>query len=176
VPLGGALVEFRDGVNPVVEVTTNALGRYDSGNLPAGSYTVKITKTGFAVLESVVEIKLGVVSYKHWLMGEAAGNGVIVEGSFGVNEIANIPIPAGVNDDATAEMEVYDTEGGFFASNSVSGDVTGSGVLYANDSVPLPMKWNLVVAQIGLDGANPFYNVKNVGASAGTWRVVFTLA
>jgi len=175
-PIGGALVEFRDGVNPVIEVSTNALGRYDSGNLAVGNYTVKITKAGYAVIETVVEIKLGTVSYKHWLMGEATGNEVVVEGSFGVTEIDNIGIPAGVNDDTSVELEVIGTSGSFIASDSVNGDTTGTGALNVNDGEPLPMKLSEVVAQIGLGGVHSFFNVKNVGASGGSWRVTFVIS
>lgn len=68
VPMGGVVVELRDGVNPMVVAVTNGLGRFDSGNLPVGNYGVKISKVGYGVIETSVEIKLGVVSYKNWLM------------------------------------------------------------------------------------------------------------
>jgi len=174
-PIVGALVEFRDGVNPVIEVTTNALGKYDSGNLPVGNYSLKITKAGYGVLETSVEVKLGTVSYKHFMLGEAGDNQVIVEGSFELNEIANIAKPDGVNDDTWMELEVFDTTGSFFASDSVDGDITGTGALSVEEAEPLPIKWSEVVAQIGLNPANPNFNVKNVGGGSGSWRVVFVV-
>lgn len=67
-PVGGVVVELRDGVNPMVVAVTNGLGRFDTGNLPVGVYAVRIVAEGYAVIETEVVVKVGVVSYRSWLV------------------------------------------------------------------------------------------------------------
>lgn len=171
----GATIEMQtEGGTPVTFVT-DAEGMYYSGNLPVGWYTFKLSKDGFATIETEVEIKTGVTSYKHWLMNAGGGTIVVVEGALGLNQIANVALAAGVNDDTTVTLEALGTQMKYYAADAVNGEQTGSGALYANMGVPVTMKWNQVVAQIGLDGVHGFFNVKNVGSASGSWRVTFVI-
>jgi hypothetical protein len=173
-PIGGALVELRDGVNPVVQATTNALGRYDSGNLPVGNYTVKITKAGYAVIETQLEIKLGTVSYKHWLLGETSGEEIDLEGEFDAGVIRNIDFGDVDAEDASIRLEAVGTTVSYFASSSPTGGQTGP-VVTVNSGVPVLMKLSVFVAMIGLNGVNSFLNAQNIGSGSGGWKVTLII-
>jgi len=177
VPLIG--VEFKivkAGTDELVgKVLTDVKGKFNIAKLPAGMVDLRWRFSGYKdVLEPNVKISAGKELKRKIVM--EAGTVVVREGSFGIGMIANVVVPAGANDDTWVTVEVIGTDVQNFAADSASGEQTGSGALYANNGVPLTMKWSQVVAQIGLNAAHPFYNVKNVGGSAGSWRVTFVLA
>jgi len=171
----GAMIEMQTAEGTPVTFVTDADGNYYSGHLPVGVYSFKLTKEGFATIETEVEIKLGTTSYKHWLMSAGTGTVVVLEGGLAMNEIANQPIPGGVNDDTFVTLEGLAAQMKYYAGDSADGEQTGSGALYANIGVPITMKWSQIIAQIGLDGVHSFFNVKNVGAMSGAWRVTFVI-
>jgi hypothetical protein len=173
-PVIGAQIIMQKQGSPPVTFITNQTGRYDSGNLPIGIYSIKINSPGFSEIESQIEIKLGVISYKHWLM--IPGNAEVQEGGAAQNEIKNVTIPPGVNDDTTIKVEAFGSQMQIYASATINGEITGTGALYVNIGAPLVIKWNQLIAQIGLDAANSFLNIKNVGASSGAWKITFIIA
>jgi len=172
-PISSAEIVMQKQGSPPITFITNQTGRYDSDNLPVGIYSIKITSLGYTQLESEVEIKLGIISYKHWVM--IPGIAIVDEGGLAINEIKNIPLPPGINDDSIIKIEAFGSQLRIYASSTSNGEVTGSGALYINIGTPLQLKWSQLVAQIGLDAANSFLNVKNVGASSGAWKVTFVV-
>jgi len=175
-PIVGAVIEMQTtGGTPVI-FATDAEGKYYSGNLPVGVYTFKLTKPGFATLETEVVISTGTTSYKHWLMNTGGGTVVIVDGALGLNEIANVPLPVGVNDDTWLTLEGLGTQQKYYAADVVNGEQTGTGALYADTGAPVEKKWSQVVAEIGLAGVHTFFNVKNTGGGSGSWRVTFVIS
>ena len=174
--LAGVVIELQKEGGTPVTFATDAEGKYYSGNLAAGVYSAKLAKGGFATVEMEVEIKTGVTSYKHWLMTAGGGTVTVRNGVFDVSGIANVEIPAGANEDTWVIVEGLGTDVQNYAADSASGEQTGSGALYANNGTPLMMKWSQVIAQIGLNAAHPFYNVKNVGSASGGWKVTFVVA
>ena len=176
-PVIGAEIVMQKQGSPPVTFITNQTGRYDSANLPAGIYSIKINATGFSEIESEVEIKLGVISYKHWLM-EAGSSGTVIirEGSLAMGMIANVNINDINDPDATVMLEA--TSGSpmnFFASNIPNGSATGA-VINVMPGVSVEMKFSVLKTQLGITAVNRFLNVQNVGAMpiAG-WKVTFTL-
>jgi len=179
VPLIG--VQFRVLVagteTEVKKVYSEVKGVYRAAKLPVGIFDLEWSFAGYNTVKEVnVKLTAGKDLRRNIVMVASVVTEIVVEGIFGINEVVNIVLPVGVNDDTLAEMEVFDTQAAFFASNSANGDVTGTGTLYANDGVPVPMKWNQIVAQIGLNGAHSFFNVKNVGGGSGSWRVKFIIS
>ena len=172
-PIGGAVIEMQQAGSPVVVFETNEIGSYYSGHLPVGQYSYKLSKAGFVIIETSVEIKTGVTSYKHFVMSAGSGTVLVVEGGMDVNVINNIPIPEWANDDTTVRIDAFIAQMQFFAADTADGGITGTGALYGNVGFPLIMKWSELKAQLGLSAEHPFYNVRNVGAVAGEWKVTF---
>jgi len=173
--LGAVLIEMqKDGGTPVT-FSTDADGRFYSGNLPAGVYSIKLVKGGFATIETEIEIKTGTTSYKHWLMSPGGGTVTAENGVLDINNSANVAIPAGANDDTWVMLEGQGSEMQFSAGDSAGGEQTGTGALYVNNGV-LMKKWSQVIAEIGLGTEHPFFNVKNTGSGSGTWKVTFVVS
>lgn len=172
-PMEGVVIEMQQAGSPVVVFETNSLGSYYSGHLPVGQYSLKLSKAGYVIIETSIEIKTGVTSHKHFVMSAGSGTVVVVEGGMDVNVINNIPIPEWANDDTTVRIDAFIAQMQLFASDTVDGGITGTGALYGNVGFPLIMKWSQLKAQLGLSAEHPFFNVKNVGAVAGEWKVTF---
>jgi hypothetical protein len=175
-PIAGAVVTLQTTGGTPLLLVTNGEGVFSSGNLAVGWYTAKVTKNGFGMIETEVEIKTGTTSRKDWLMSTGGGTVVVLDGEFAINEIENVAIPGGANEDTWVTIEGLGTEVKNYAASSVDGEQTGTGALYASDGPPLEFKWSVVVAQIGLNAGNPYYNVKNVGSGSGGWRMMFVIS
>jgi hypothetical protein len=178
VPLVGVMFRIMETgtQNEVARVFTKVRGVFNASNLPAGNFDFEWSFEGYeTVAETDVRISAGKELQRRIVM-EATVPVEIEEGGLAQNEIGNLPIPAGVNDDSTVTIEALGAQMMIFASSTVNGDITGSGALYVNIGTPLVMKWSQLVAQIGLDAANAFLNIKNVGTSAGAWKVTFGMS
>lgn len=175
-PVSGAIIEMQSAEGTPLSFASDADGNYYSGNLAVGLYSFKVTKTGYATIETKVEIRSGTTSYKHWKLTAGSGRVVIIEGGQGVNEIDNIVLPAGANDDTLVTMEGLAGQMQYFASDSPEGDITGTDSYFVNSGEPLELKWSVVVAHIGFGGVHSYFNVKNTGAAGARWRVTFVIA
>jgi len=175
-PIVGAVIEMQMQESLPVTFATDAQGSFYSGNLPVGTYSLKLSKGGFTTLETQVEIKTGTTSFKHFKLSTGGGTMVVVEGEAGIYGIDNVPVPNGVNDDTWVTLEGLGTQFKYYAGDTEHGEQTGTGALYANDGAPIEMKWSVIVSQIGLGGVHAFFNVKNTGEIDGDWRVTFVIA
>jgi len=159
----------------VARVFTLVKGVFSANNLPSGDFDLEWSFAGYDTVKQVgVHLSPG-KEVKRSVVMEVMDNIVVEEGGVAVNEIDNVPIPAGINDDSIIKVEAFGSQMRIFASDTVNGDITGTGAMYVNLGTPLEMKWDLLVAQIGLNVANSFLNIKNVGGSSGAWKVMFAI-
>lgn len=59
-PIAGANVVITASGNPTVTVTTDATGKYTATGLPAGSFTISVTATGYQAFNASGSLALGV--------------------------------------------------------------------------------------------------------------------
>ena len=174
-PIEAAMIEMQTATGTPIMFETDVDGKYYSGSLPAGDYSFKLSKAGFATIESEVEIKTGVTSYKHWLMSVGGGEEIELEGLFDAGAIRNIDFGDVDVEDASIRLDAVGTTVSYFASSSPTGGQTGP-VVTVNSGVPVLMKLSVFIAMIGLNGVNSFLNAQNIGSGSGGWKVTVIIA
>ena len=175
VPVVGALIEMQLPETPAVSFVTDENGVFYSGNLTVGTYSFKLSKSGYVTLEMEVVIKTGTTSFKHLMMSTGGGEEIEQEGEFDAGVINNIDFGDVDADDASIRLEAVGTTVSYFASSSPTGGQTGP-VVTVNSGVPVLMKLSVFVAMIGLGGVNGFLNAQNIGSGSGGWKVTLIIA
>ncbi len=156
------------------ETFTDADGNYDTGNIPSGTYKVKFTKAGFEAQEMEIVLGKGVTKTQNITLAAQQPQPLVREGMLMPGAIANIDFGEPNLQNATITLEAENAPMTFFASNMPSGMQTGMGNIAVNPGMPFSTTVAALVSQLGLFGANSYFNVQNTGGTSGTWRATLS--
>ena len=99
---------------------------------------------------------------------------VVREGDLMPGLIANIDFGDADLEDASIKLESTGSTMTFFASNSPNGFQMGPTAINVLPGEVVEMKVSVLIAQLGLNETNSYFNVQNIGGAQGSWKATVT--
>ena len=175
-PLDGVTFSmFETGTeNLVKEVKTDVDGKFKTGKVAVGDFDFKWEKNGYQIkTELNVHISAGKEVRRKLVMVKGGGTAVR-EGDVMMGMIQNINVDGIKGTPETIiTIEVTGSPLRFYASPTNNG-TPGSAFLDVQAGQTVTKTVEELVAQLGLNDTDQFFNVQNIGAMNGHYKITFT--